>query len=110
MEKKDALGALAALAQETRLDVYRALVKSGPDGMAAGAIASDLDVVPNTLSSHLNILVNAGLIRARREGRVIRYHADLDGMKDLLTYLMRDCCQGNPEICTPILETIERAC
>lgn len=110
MEKKQALDALSALAQETRIDVFRALIKAEPDGLAAGVIAGALGVVPNTLSSHLNILANAGLVRATREGRVIRYAADLDAMKDLLTYLMRDCCQGDPKVCAPILKDLTPAC
>ncbi len=110
MDKKHALDALSALAQETRIDVYRALIAAEPDGLAAGVIAEMLGVVPNTLSSHLNILANAGLIRAAREGRVIRYTANLDAMKNLLTYLMQDCCQGDPKVCAPILEDLAPAC
>ena len=110
MEKTKALDALSALSQETRLDVYRLLVQAAPEGMAAGAIAAKLGVVPNTMSTHLGILAGAGLIAAKREGRVIRYTADMGGMKELLTYLMRDCCQGNPDICAPVIETITNAC
>jgi len=110
MEKKDALEALSALAQETRIDVYRTLVRAGSAGMAAGAIAAELGVVPNTLSSHLTILAHAGLIESQREGRIIRYTANLDGMKDVLTFLMRDCCQGNPEVCAPVMDILTKAC
>ncbi|MBB4305491.1 DNA-binding transcriptional ArsR family regulator [Rhodobium orientis] len=110
MEKQKALNALSALAQETRIDVYRLLVKAGPEGMAAGAIAEKLGVMPNTLSSHLGILANAGLVKAERAGRVIRYAAELDAMQGLLAYLMRDCCGGNPQVCGPLAGLIEETC
>ncbi|MCW2308265.1 ArsR/SmtB family transcription factor [Rhodobium gokarnense] len=110
MEKQTALNALSALAQETRIDVYRLLVKAGPEGMAAGAIAEKLGVMPNTLSSHLGILSNAGLVKAERAGRVIRYTAELDAMQGLLAYLMRDCCGGNPQVCGPLAGLIEETC
>lgn len=101
MEKTDALAALSALGQETRLDVYRLLVKAGGDGLAAGEIAEELGVLPNTLSAHLANLSRAGLVCQTREGRVLRYRADFDRMRGLLGYLMADCCGGNPEICAP---------
>lgn len=103
MEKNDALEALAALGQETRLDVFRLLVKAGKDGLSAGAIADRLNVRPNTLSTHLNLLARAGLARSTRDGRSILYTADLGAMQGLLAFLMEDCCDGNPEICAPFL-------
>ncbi len=102
MEKDDALHALAALGQETRLDVFRLLVKAGRDGLTAGAVAEALDVLPNTLSTHLAALSRSGLVRAERDGRSICYRADLVTMQHLVTYLLQDCCGGNPELCAPI--------
>ena len=110
MEMKDALDALAALGQHTRLEAFRLLVKAGPEGLPAGTLAEKLGVVPNTLSTHLGILTRAGLAVSVREGRVIRYTARYDGMRDLLAYLMEDCCQGQPEICTPVLEAVSCSC
>ncbi len=108
MDKKKALSAFAALSQPTRLDVFRLLVKAGKTGLVAGEISDQLDVRQNTLSANLTILVQAGLIRNRREGRSIRYHVDLNGMRGLLSFLMEDCCGGNPALCKPILD--ELAC
>ncbi|WP_305986930.1 helix-turn-helix transcriptional regulator [Roseibium sp. MMSF_3544] len=102
MEKEDALHALAALGQETRLDVFRLLVKAGKEGMTAGAIADALNVRPNTLSTHLAALSRSGLAKAERDGRSIHYSADLTTMQYLVTYLLQDCCGGNPDLCAPI--------
>lgn len=108
MDKNKAVAAFAALSQPTRLDVFRLLVKAGEDGLRAGEISEQLDVRQNTMSANLTVLVQAGLIRNRREGRTIRYHADLAGMRGLLAFLMEDCCGGNPALCQPILD--ELAC
>lgn len=94
-----ALGALAALAQPTRLDVFRLLVRAGPDGLYAGAIAERLDVRQNTLSTNLALLTEAGLIDRSREGRSIRYRANIEGMRALVDFLMEDCCAGLGEDC-----------
>jgi len=102
MEKEDALNALAALGQETRLDVFRLLVKAGKEGMSAGAISDALNVRPNTLSTHLGALSRSALVRAERDGRSIHYSADLATMQHLVTYLLQDCCGGNPDLCAPI--------
>jgi len=110
MDKSDAIEALHALAQETRLDVFRLLVKQGADGMAAGDIAEALDVRQNTMSANLSVLARAGMVRSEREGRVIRYYANFDGMRSLLAFLMEDCCGGNPELCKPVLDEIVCAC
>lgn len=99
MKTKDALPALSALAHETRLAVFRRLVKAGPDGIPAGALGAALDVAAPTLSFHLKELEHAGLVRARRESRSIVYSADFARMRALLSYLMEDCCQGRPEMC-----------
>jgi DNA-binding transcriptional ArsR family regulator len=106
MEKANALDALAALAQETRLDVFRLLVQAGPQGLAAGEVAERLGVRQNTMSSNLAILARAGLVTGERSGRSIRYRADLDGMRNLLAYLMQDCCGGNAEICAPLADVV----
>lgn len=106
MDNDHALAALAALSQETRLDVFRLLVKTGPEGLPAGEIATALDVRQNTMSAHLGILQRGGLITRHREGRVVRYSADYDGMRALLTFLMEDCCRGDASICAPVLEAI----
>jgi len=99
MEKQNAIAALAALAHETRLDVFRLLVRAGPDGLSAGAVAEALGIPPATLSFHLKELRNAGLLAARREGRSIRYAPDFDCMAALVGYLGENCCQGGP--CAP---------
>ena len=110
MDKSDAIEALHALAQETRLGVFRLLVKRGADGMAAGDIADALGVRQNTMSANLAVLARAGMIRSEREGRVIRYFAEFDGMRALLAFLMEDCCGGRPELCKPVLDEIACAC
>src|SRR5882762_11392386 len=99
MDKKSVLAAMAALGQDTRLDVFRLLIGAGPQGVPAGEIASRLGTVQNTMSAHLKILDQAGLVHAEREGRSIRYTADMTGFRDLLAYLMEDCCNGAPELC-----------
>tara|TARA_R110001592_G_scaffold66481_2_gene204171 strand:+ start:257 stop:589 length:333 start_codon:yes stop_codon:yes gene_type:complete len=110
MDTKTALDGLAALAHETRLEVFRLLVKAGPDGLAAGAIGETLGVRQNTMSSHLAILNRAGLITNSRDGRVIRYRAHYGQMRELLLYLLEDCCSGNAEICSPLVEAARCAC
>jgi DNA-binding transcriptional ArsR family regulator len=110
MDKKAALAALAALGQETRLEVFRILVKAGAEGLPAGEIAARLGAVQNTMSAHLKILSAAGLIAAERDGRTIRYVADMTGFRDLLAFLMEDCCNGAPELCQPVIEAITCRC
>lgn len=99
MKIKTAIEALGALAQESRLAIFRLLVKEVPEGLSAGTIAERLDVPAPTLSFHLAYLTRAGLIIPKREGRSILYAANYRGMNALLTYLTEDCCQGRPEIC-----------
>lgn len=101
-----AVDALGALAHETRLSVFRALVKAGADGMIAGAIAEHQGVPPSTMSHHLATLERAGLVQSERESRLIHYRADFAGMRRLLTFLMQDCCQGAPEMCGDLLADI----
>lgn len=99
-----AVDALGALAHETRLGVFRMLVKAGPEGCIAGAIAEGAGVPPSTMSHHLAALERAGLVQSERESRLIRYRADFDGMRKLLAFLMEDCCQGNPLVCADLAE------
>lgn len=110
MEINTAVRSLAALAQESRLATFRLLVRAGGDGMPAGAIARALDIPHNTLSTHLAALANAGLIRSQREGRSIIYSVDFDGTRALLAFLLEDCCQGAPELCTPVLDRVLADC
>ena len=99
METTDAVTALAALAQDNRLDVFRLLVQAGPDGMAAGAIAEALDLAPNTLTFHFDRLRMAGLATVRREGRSMIYAARFEQMNALVGFLTENCCAGTP--CAP---------
>lgn len=110
METKSAVASLAALAHEPRLAVFRLLVKAGPEGLAAGEVARQVGVLPNTLSASLSILSHAGLIASRREGRSIIYTADYAAMRELLAFLMEDCCAGNPEICAPLAAIASQGC
>ena len=110
MESNGAVRRLAALAQDARLEVFRVLVKAGPEGMAAGEIARNLDTAPNTMSAQLLVLSNAGLISARRDGRSIIYSVDYAAMSDLLVFLTEDCCAGRSEICAPLAEVAMSCC
>ena len=99
MESKDAIGALSALAQDTRLGIFRRLIQSGAEGLPAGELAADLGVPPSTLSHHLTLLERAGLIRSWRVQRQIFYASDIAGTRALLAFLTEDCCGGQPQIC-----------
>ena len=110
MDKTAALLALAALGQDTRLEVFSLLVRAGAEGVPAGEIAARLGTVQNTMSAHLKVLDHAGLVRAEREGRTIRYVADMTGFRDLLAYLMEDCCNGAPELCQPVIQAVTCKC
>jgi DNA-binding transcriptional ArsR family regulator len=108
MESSSAVAALAALAHPARLEVFRLLVRAGPEGVAAGEIARATGSLANTLSANLNVLAGAGLVTSRREGRSIIYAAAYDRMRELLAFLMEDCCGGNAEICGPLTAILER--
>lgn len=110
MDKLASLAALSALAQETRLEVFRLLVQSEPEGLCAGEIAGRLGVRQNTLSTNLAVLERAGLVRGAREGRSIRYRAELEGMRGLIAFLLEDCCGSRPERCRALLEDLACAC
>jgi DNA-binding transcriptional ArsR family regulator len=102
MEKSDAVTALAALAQDNRLDVFRLLVQAGPEGMAAGGVAGALELAPNTLTFHFDRLRQAGLITVRRAGRSMIYAARYEAMNGLIAYLTENCCAGAAEKCAPV--------
>ncbi len=106
MNQQQALGAFAALSQETRLQIVRLLVTAGPDGMAAGAIGKAMDASSSRMSFHLSHLEHAGLIESRREGRSIIYSATYPALSGLIEFLMRDCCQGHPEVCQPAVAAL----
>jgi len=108
METKDAVSALAALAQDSRLDVFRLLVQTGPDGLAAGEVAERLRITPATLSFHLAQLRHAGLITMRRDGRSLIYSADYDGMNELMGFLTDNCCGGSVACGVPVCEPVSR--
>jgi DNA-binding transcriptional ArsR family regulator len=99
MSPPHALSALAALGQPTRLSIFRLLMRREPDGLPAGAIAEAIGCPHNTLSTHLSILARSGLVRGTRDGRSIVYRADVDGMRNLIGFLVTDCCEGHPELC-----------
>lgn len=99
-----AVDALQALGHETRISVFRMLVKAGSGGLMAGEIAQTCGVPASTMSHHLANLERAGLVTSERESRVIRYRADYDGMRRLLAFLMEDCCQGDPLLCADFSE------
>jgi ArsR family transcriptional regulator, arsenate/arsenite/antimonite-responsive transcriptional repressor len=110
VETKEAVKALAALAQETRLSIFRLLVQAGPQGVAAGQIGESLDVPPATLSFHLKELRHAGLVSSRQVGRFSYYSTDFERMAGLMTFLTQNCCQGMPEQCLTVVETALGRC
>jgi DNA-binding transcriptional ArsR family regulator len=110
MEIKQAVAALGALAQDTRLAIFRLLVEAGPEGMPAGRISEMLDVAPATLSFHLKELSHAGLAHARPEGRFLFYSADFEHMAALMTFLTQNCCRGMPDECLTTVETALSRC
>src|ERR1700728_2108024 len=101
METSNAVTALAALAQDNRLEIFRLLVHAGPDGMAAGRVAEKLGLAPNTLTFHFDRLRTAGLVTVRRDGRSMIYAARYEAMNGIVSFLTENCCQGAPETCAP---------
>lgn len=110
MEEERALVAFAALSQETRLRIVRLLIQAGPEGMAAGAIGEIIGATTSRLSFHLTHLEHAGLIWSQRNGRFVVYNALPSVFSALIEFLMRDCCQGQPEICAPAVAALACAC
>lgn len=110
MESSSAITALAALAQPTRLEAFRLLVKSEPHGIPAGELARVLDVPQNTMSAHLATLARAGMIRSERQSRSIIYRADLESFRSLTLFLIKDCCGGNAELCAPLIADLTPCC
>ena len=103
METIEAIAALAALAQSTRLDTFRLLVKREPEGVPAGELARLMAVPQNTMSAHLAILARAGLVIGERQSRSIIYRADLSRFHEVALFLLKDCCGGRPDICAPLV-------
>ena len=110
METKSAVAALAALAQETRLSIFRLLIAAGPEGVPAGAIGERLVVPAATLSFHLKELTHAGLVASRQQSRFIYYTADFERMAALMSFLTQNCCQGMPQECLTVMETALGRC
>jgi len=106
MEKTDAILALSALAQSTRLECFSRLVKALPEAITAGDLATALGVPQNTLSTHLALLAQAGLVSSERQGRSILYRAEIQGLQSLVGFLLQDCCAGRPDICAPVLAAL----
>lgn len=110
MDSETTILALAALAQPTRLEAFRTLVEHEPHGLPAGELARLLAVPQNTLSAHLNVLARGGLVEGTRQSRSIIYRANLTGLRDLMIFLVRDCCGGNPALCEPLLAGLAQPC
>lgn len=110
MESSVAILALGALAQDTRLKAFKLLVKHEPDGIAAGELARLLKVPQNTLSTHLAVLAQAGLATSERHSRSIVYRSQLKCLREVVLYLLRDCCDGKAELCAPIISDLKLCC
>lgn len=110
MDNTKAITALAALAQSTRLDVFRLLVKHEPHGLPAGELAQAIDVPQNTMSAHLATLFRAGLVTNERQSRSIIYRANLDALRELTVFLVKDCCGGNADLCAPLIADLTPCC
>ena len=110
MEQDLAIEAFSALAQPTRLEAFRLLVKHEPEGLPAGEIARRLDVPHNTMSTHLAILTRAGLISGERHSRSMIYRVELKAVRQLVLFLLKDCCNGQPDLCAPLIDEIAKSC
>jgi ArsR family transcriptional regulator, arsenate/arsenite/antimonite-responsive transcriptional repressor len=110
MDNETTILAFAALAQSTRLDAFRLLVEHEPEGLPQGELARLLEVPQNTLSSHLNILSHAGLVQSERHSRSIIYRANLERLREVTLYLVKDCCGGRPELCEPLIAELTPCC
>lgn len=110
MKSQEAISALSALAQVTRLETFRLLVKHEPAGLAAGELARLLEVPQSTMSAHLATLSRAGLVSSERQSRSIIYRADIDGFRKLTLFMIQDCCGGSAELCAPLIESLLPCC
>ena len=110
MDIESSVITLSALAQPTRLAVFRMLVRHEPDGLPAGEIARQLEVPHNTMSTHLAILERSGLITSQRQSRSVVYRVELASVRSLVVYLLKDCCAGKPELCQPLLDDLTPCC
>jgi len=110
MDSEKVVLALAALAQPTRLEAFRLLVKHEPHGLPAGEISHALAVPHNTLSAHLSVLSRAGLVTSKRSSRSIIYRADLQEFQKTALFLLQDCCGGRPEVCAPLIDSLTPCC
>jgi DNA-binding transcriptional ArsR family regulator len=110
MDSSIAIAALGALAQTTRLETFRLLVRREPEGVPAGELARLLEVPQNTMSAHLATLSRAGLVKSERQSRSIIYRANLDGLRDLTLFLVKDCCGGSSELCLPLISELMPCC
>jgi ArsR family transcriptional regulator, arsenate/arsenite/antimonite-responsive transcriptional repressor len=110
MDENLTIAALSALAQSTRLQTFRLLVEREPEGVPAGELARLIGVPQNTMSAHLSILANAGLISGERQSRSIIYRADLERFRQVALYLIKDCCGGNADLCAPLIKELTPCC
>lgn len=110
MDNTEAIAALAALAQTTRLDTFRLLVEREPEGVAAGELARLMAVPQNTMSAHLSILSRTGLVTGERHGRSIIYRANLVRLREVTLFLVKDCCGGRPDVCAPLVADLSPCC
>lgn len=109
MDQDHAIEAFASLAQDSRLAIFRLLVRKEPDGLPVGEISRQLNIVPSTLSGHLGVLKRAGLLKSTRHQREIHYAADLEAMGDLVRFMLEDCCDGRVENCGEIISLLDSA-
>jgi DNA-binding transcriptional ArsR family regulator len=110
MDSLQTVDALSALAQAKRLDVFRLLVSREPEGVAAGELARLVAIPQNTMSTHLAILARAGLVIGQRHSRSIIYRANLDQLREVMLFLVKDCCGGNPDLCAPLIADLTPCC
>jgi ArsR family transcriptional regulator len=110
MDSQDVIAALSALAQPARLDTFRLLVSREPDGVAAGEVGRMMAIPQNTMSTHLAILARAGLVRGERHSRSIIYRADLERLREVTLFLLKDCCGGRPDLCAPLNADLMPCC
>jgi len=110
MESTTAISVLAALAQPTRLEAFRLILRHEPDGLPAGEVARLMDIPQNTMSTHLAILSRAGLISPERNSRSIIYRAQIDRVREIASFLVSDCCDGRPELCEPLVAEFTPCC